>query len=130
MAIKRRKTKLTEALNSLNKTDIYSLMLFTLYKMNDDPKYSTLSELCYILDGDNLSKLLSYYGGMTIKIPTLREMRLLLQALLLFQYVNLEKGTFEEGLKAVTEDEFEPEEIKSTYKLLLEVVDNYEFSRE
>ena len=130
MAIKRRKTKLTEALNSLNKTDIYSLMLFTLYKMNDDPKYSTLSELCYILDGDNLSKLLSYYGGMTIKIPTLREMRLLLQALLLFQYVNLEKGTFEEGLKAVTEDEFEPEEIKSTYKLLLEVVDNYEFNRE
>lgn len=130
MAIKRRKTKLTEALNSLNKTDIYSLMLFTLYKMNDDPKYSTLSELCYILDGDNLSKLLSYYGGMTIKIPTLREMRLLLQALLLFQYVNLEKGTFEEGLKAVTEDEFEPEEIKSTYKLLLEVVDNYEFGRE
>lgn len=130
MAIKKRKTKIAEALDSLNKTDVYSLLLFTLYKMHDKPEYTALSELCYILDGDNLSKLLSYYGGMTIKIPTLREMRLMLQALLLFQYVNLEKGTFEEGLKVVTQNEFSETEIKNAYKSILEVVANYEFRRD
>ena len=32
MASSKRITKVTEALNALNKEDIYSLMLFTLYK--------------------------------------------------------------------------------------------------
>ena len=87
MAKTKRVNKITTALESLSKNDVYSLMLFTLFKMKDDPKYSTLSELCYILDGDNLAKFLKYFGGLTIKIPTLRDMRLLTQSLLLYQYV-------------------------------------------
>ena len=126
---KKRKTKIVESLNSLDKTDVYSLMLFTLYKMHDIPEYSTLSELCYVLDGDNLSKFLSYYGGLTIKVPTLKDMRLITQALMLYQYVNLEKGEFEEALEAVCGDEFSEEEIKTVYKKILEIVADYEFSR-
>ncbi len=126
---KKRTTKIVESLNALNKTDVYSLLLFTLYKMNDLPEYSTLSELCYILDGDNLSKFLSYFGGMTIKVPTLRDMRLLLQGLLLYQYVNIEEGDYNEALKALV-DEFSEEEIKTTYDKIVEVTKNYDFRRD
>ena len=42
----KRTTKISEALRSMNKTDIYSLMLFVLYKMKEDPDYLTLTELC------------------------------------------------------------------------------------
>lgn len=129
MVKKKRTTKIVEALNALNKTDIYSLMLFTLYKMRDIPKYSTLSELCYILDGENLSKFLSFYGGMTITVPTLEEMRLVLQALLLYQYVNLEHGDFEEALKVVS-DEFPADEIRKVYDKLIEIIRDYDFRRE
>ena len=55
---KKKKTKVQESLQTLNKTDVYSLLLFTLYKMHDIDEYSSLSELCYVLDNDNLIKLL------------------------------------------------------------------------
>lgn len=126
---KKRTTKIVESLNALNKTDVYSLLLFTLYKMNNLPEYSTLSELCYILDGDNLSKFLSYFGGMTIKVPTLRDMRLMLQGLLLYQYVNIEEGDYNEALKALV-DEFSEDEIKTVYNKIVEVTKEYDFRRD
>ena len=104
MVKKKRTTKIVDALNALNKTDVYSLMLFTIYKMRDIPEYSTLSELCYILEGDNLARFLSYFGGMTIKVPSLRELRLILQALLLYQYVNLEADVILNGYKTLFEN--------------------------
>lgn len=124
------RAKIKASLENLSRTDTYSLMMFTLYKMKEIPQYASLCELAYILDGDNLSKLLSYYGGMTIRIPTLREMRVLLQALLIFEYVNLNGGTFEDALKASDDSEFSPAELKEAYKHILEVTANYEFSRE
>lgn len=127
---KKRVTKIVESLNSLSKTDIYSIMLFTLYKLQDIPEYSTLSELCYILDNDNLTKFLSYYGGMTIKVPTLKELRLVLQTLLLYQYVNVEQGDFNEGLKVVSSKEFSADQITDLYTKLSDIIENYEFKRD
>lgn len=129
MGNQKRTTKIVESLNALNKTDVYSLLLFTLYKLKDTPEYSTLSELCYILEGDNLIKFLSYFGGMTIKIPTLREMRLLLQGLLLYQNVNIEEGDYNEALKSAA-DEFSEEELQEIYEKIVEVTKNYDFRRD
>ena len=128
MAKGKRLTKVTEVLDALNKDDIYSLMLFTLYKMKDIPDYLTLTQLCYILDGDTLNKFLSYYGGMTITIPTQHQLKLVLQALSLYQYVNLENGDFEAGLKAVVTYEYDKEEVKELYIKIIEVLADYEFS--
>lgn len=129
----KRTTKLTEALATMNKTDIYSMMLFVLYKLKNQPDYLALSELCYLLDGDDLTKLLSYYGGMTITIPTMRDLRLVMQALYLYQFVNLNGGDFREGMKMILNSdasaEFSADEIKKTYTKILEVLDNYEFDR-
>ena len=66
---------------------------------------------------------------MTIKVPTLREMRLLLQGLLLYQYVNIEQGEYNEALKALA-SEFTEEEIKTVYDKIVEVTRDYDFRRD
>lgn len=128
MASGKRLTKVTEALNLLNKDDIYSLMLFTLYKMKDIPDYLTLTEMCYILDGTSLSRFLNYFGGMTLTIPTKQQFELVLQALCLYQYVNLEGGDLESGLKAVVTIDSDRDEVKALYAKVIEVLSNYEFN--
>ena len=94
----------------------------------DIPEYSTLSELAYLLDGENLTKLLSYYGGLTITIPTLAELRLMVQALTIYQYVNVEGGSFEDALKA-SSDEFSEDSLKSAYQNIVDALNTYEFDQ-
>lgn len=125
----KRITQINEALLALDKEDVYSMMLFVLYKLRDNPDYMALSELGYILDGSDLTKFLGYYGGMTITIPTLKDLRLVTQALTLYQLVNLEEHSFEDAVKALRDDEFTDDELKQTYAKLVELMGNYEFKR-
>ena len=106
-------------------------MLFALYKLRDVPEYTALSELSYILDGSNLSKFLSFYGGMTLKIPTLKDMRLMIQALLLFQLVNLEETELEDAIKVILDKnrEFSRDELLKAYDTILLVSSKYDFRR-
>ena len=127
MERKKRVTRITESLNNLSKKDTYSLLMFTLYKLKDDPRWTGLSELCYLLDGDSLSKLLTYYGGMTITIPTLADFRLMLKALSLYDLVNLQGYDFDSAMKTILDAEFQEETLKETYKKILEVVSDYQF---
>ena len=129
MITKKRKIEIQKSLNTLNKNDIYSMLLFTLYKMRELPEYSTLSELSYVLDNDNLVKLISYFGGTTIRIPTLREMRLLTESLVLYEYVNLNGGQLAEGLAVICKSEFKQDEILEVYTKICEVVKNFDFER-
>lgn len=69
---------------SVKELDIYSLILFALFKLRDIPDYLVLSELVYILDKDSLLKLCEYFGGTTIHIPTIDELESLLYSLLLY----------------------------------------------
>ena len=123
----KRVSQVRTALDQLDKDDIYSLMLFALYKLRDMPEYLALSELCYVLDSDNLPKFLSFFGGMTLQVPTLKDMRLVLAALKIYQYVNIEHGEFEEALTASVTDEMSVDEVKDTYVKICEVMKNYEF---
>jgi hypothetical protein len=84
------KTSIKANLNNLHLSDIYSLMLFIIYKLQDVPEYAVLSELCYLLDGNNLTRLLTYFAGKTITFPTEDEMATLTNALLLYQYINID----------------------------------------
>ena len=76
-----------EQLDSLKVTDIYSLILFTLYKLKDIPEYSTLSELAYILDKKSLLNFFEYFGGTTITIPTLKDFKLVIISSYIIFYV-------------------------------------------
>ena len=83
-------TSIKSKLNALSLSDIYSLMLFILYKVQNVPEYQVLSELCFLLDGANMPRLLAYYAGKTIKFPTTAERTELTSALLLYQYINID----------------------------------------
>lgn len=84
------KTSIKANLNSLHLSDIYSLMLFIIYKLQDIPEYAVLSELCYLMDGASLTRLLTYFAGKTITIPTEEEFSTMSNALLLYQYINVD----------------------------------------
>jgi len=116
-----------QELSRLTDTDIYSLTLFALYKIKDIPEYSTLSELAYILDKDNLLKICEYFGGKTIQIPTIDELELIIYSLLLYQYVNIKNVSFEEALPMINCKEIDLRIIKTNYNKLCEILDKYRF---
>ena len=92
-------TRLKSEIDTLKNKDIYSLMLFILFKLRDLPEYSTLSELIYILNKDEFLKLCEYFGGLTIKIPTIEELENLVNVLLLYKYINIDNMEQEEAEK-------------------------------
>jgi hypothetical protein len=116
-----------QELENLKQMDLYSLILFSLYKMIDIPEYSSTAELAYVLDKENLLNLCEYFGGQTIKIPTLQEIESLTYSLLLFQYVNIEGMNYEEAISLIGHESKDLREIKSNYEKLMKVLSKYEF---
>lgn len=107
--------KIKDELLNLRNKDIFSLLLFVLFRCNKVKEYSTLSELAYTLDKDNLLKLLEYFGGTTITIPTISELETLLYSLLLYQYVHVD------GMEFVDAERI----IRSSYRDVDSVVEGY-----
>lgn len=77
-------------LTRLTDQDMTTLLLFSLYKLQNNPKYATLSSLAFLLDKETLVKFLGLYGGLDIRVPTLQEFQLLVNALRIYNNVNLE----------------------------------------
>lgn len=113
-------------ISKLSENDIYSMGLFTLYSLTEIPDYRVLSELPYILDKKSLLKFCKYYGGTTIKIPTVEELETVMRVLLLYQRVNIEKKSLEDALKELGYTTLN-KKILQVYKLISEVLDKYEF---
>ena len=82
--------------------DLYTLSLFILWKLQDIPEYSTVSEMMYILDKESVLKLVEYYGGQTIQIPTQDELRVVMYTLLMYQYINIDKFSYKDALNKIT----------------------------
>ena len=124
------KTSIKANLDTLHLSDVYSLMLFVLYKVQDIPEYAILRELCYLLDGSNLNRLFTYFAGQTVTFPTKEEMSILTNALLLYQYVQVDGLTYPEGeaklegLKAS-----EKKKVLDLYLKLLPIMANYNIDR-
>ena len=107
--------------------DIWTLLLFALYKIKDLPEYSTLSELAYILDKKSLLKLCEYFGGITMNIPTIEDLENLTKSLLLYQYTIIEHKTYDEAIKLLGDTD-NLRLIKSNYVKLCNILDKYTFS--
>lgn len=124
------KTSIKENLDTLHLSDVYSLMLFVLYKVQEIPDYAILSELCYLLDGSNLNRLFTYFAGQAVTFPTKADMTILTNALLLYQYVQVDGLTYPEGeaklegLKAS-----ERKKVLDLYVKLLPIMANYNIDR-
>lgn len=121
-------TTLTTNLNALKEKDLYTLLLFVLYKTKDIPEYSTLSELAYLLDKNSLLTLCEYYGGLTITIPTITELEMILNALLLYQKVDIEKQDLKEQLKMFNLPNEDRKKLLAAYEEVKKTVANYNFN--
>ena len=124
------KTSIKANLNNLHLSDIYSLMLFIIYKLQDVPEYAVLSELCYLLDGNNLTRLLTYFAGKTITFPTEDEMATMANALLMYQYINIDGETLVDAqakLEDVTPKQLD--KITNLYLQLLPIMRQYNIDR-
>lgn len=120
---------LKDELNKLTTNDVYSLILFTIFQLKKLPEYAVLSELIYSLDRDSLLNLCKQFGGMTITIPTLDDLNVVVNALLLYCYVQLEHKTIEESLEILNKDQTTLEQIKSVYMQIGNVISDYDFRR-
>lgn len=125
-------SKLKLLLNNLQLSDIYTLMLFILFKIKEIPEYATLSELCFLLDGSNLTRLFTYYAGKTVTFPTEKELVTLIKALLLYQYINLDGNTLTEALIKISDNELtenQKNEILNLYLKIIPIIDEYNINR-
>lgn len=116
-------------LEELNQTDVYSMVLFGLYKLQGVNEYSTLSELPFILDHKSLDNLLEYYGGLTIRIPTKQELNDMIGALLLYQLVHLDNVPYDVAISELKQQDCKKENVLDMYSKLGDFMSNYEFKR-
>ena len=117
-----------EELQKLHEPDIWSLLLFVLFKIKDVPEYSGISELAYILDRKNLLKLCEYFGGITLRIPRIEELEILVYGLLLYQYIDIEGITEEDALVLISREGLSLKEVKTSYRKIKETLKNYDIS--
>ena len=115
-------------ISNLKEADIYSILLFALAKLRDIPEYSALSELSFILDKQSLVKLCQVFGGLTIKIPTLSELEDISYALLLYQYVDINKIKLDDAFKLLETSDINIRTIKDTYFKIKDLLAEYEIS--
>ena len=118
-------TRLKNELTTLKNQDVYSLLLFVLFKLKDLREYSTLSELIYILDKDGFLKLCEYFGGLTIKIPTIEELEKLVNVLLLYKYINIDNIEQEEAEKLLKCSAKELKYIRENYLQVVNILTKY-----
>lgn len=117
-----------EELQKLHEPDIWSLLLFVLFKIKDVPEYSGISELAYILDRKNLLKLCEYFGGTTITVPTIEELETLVYGLLLYQYINIESISEEDAIVMISREGLNIKNVRTAYSKIKDTLQNYELT--
>lgn len=115
-------------LGKLKDQDLWSIMLFVLYKVREVPEYSALSELAYILDKKNMLKLCEYFGGCTITIPKIEELENMIYGLLLYQYADVEHILFEDAVELISKNNVDISSVKTSYHKIKAVLENYDFT--
>ena len=119
-------TQTTKDLEKLKEKDLISLILFCIYKLSKDPEYSTISELIYVLDKESLYKLCSTFGGCTLKIPTISELKTLTNVLLVYQYVNIDGFSFVKACEMLNVDVKNRKEVLKLYEKVMEIISSYD----
>lgn len=120
--------KISTELDALRDNDIYSLMLFALYKSSELPEQSSLSQLAYILDKENLLRLCEFYGGLTIKIPTIEELETLVYSLLVFQKVDIEHNLLDDVMRSIKVKGVDMDAIQTSYGVIKQLLKDYKFN--
>lgn len=114
-------------LKSLDEQQLFTTMLFVLYKLSDDPNYSAMSKLSYALDKESFLNLCEIFGGTCVRIPTLEEVNHVAKAFLLFQYINIDKMEYEDAVKKVFQKDEDSTDVTVIYGDLCKILQGYSF---
>ena len=114
---------------NLKSNDIYSLMLFILFKIRDIPEYSTLSDLIYILDKESFLNLCEYFGGLTIKIPTIDELEIVVYSFILYEKVDIDKLSLSNEIENLNIDRYKRQKVLDTYFKVKEIMNEYDIRK-
>lgn len=117
-----------DELNNLKTNDTYSLILFVLYKLRDVPEYSGISQLAYVLDEENFLNLCEYFGGLTIKIPSINELKDIVDALLLYQYIDIDGMDYAAAIEKIGFQSHQLRHIKTIYTDIKSILKEYKFN--
>ena len=116
-----------KSIDDFKDVDIYSLAMFILYKLVDVQEFSIMGELPYILDKKSLLNFCNYFGGRTIKVPTLNELYSTMHLILLYHYINVDKKSFDEAFKLVGYKDIDRKKIVSAYEKIDSILNKYQF---
>ena len=105
-------------------------MLFILFQVQNIPAYAVTSELCYLLDGANMTRLLTYFAGKTVTFPTESEMTIVTNALLMYQYINIDGETFTSAQNKLGElSKREKDAVTELYVQIIPIMKKYNIDR-
>lgn len=123
------KSNILKALEELDKEDIYSLILFVLYRLKDVSEYSILSELIYLLDNKSFTNFLSYFEGQIIKVPKISDLMDIINALLFYERKINTCASDDEILTLLNIPKKDKQQIISTLNLISGIIEEYDFKR-
>lgn len=104
-------------LQRFSQSDVYSIICELIYAVKDDPKYSAICELAYLLDKDSFIKLIKYFGGSNLKVPSVDEFKSAIKIMQLYHYFNIENMPWKEALVKAG---FERNETRSAQRNLMQ----------
>ena len=110
-----KKNNMRDALERMGEMDVYSMLLYMLFRLKDDPKYSTLSMLVWALDKESLLNFLRLFDGQEIKVPDMKDLMTVITVLQLYHMVNLNGMELEEAISRVVTDEIPHNELMELY---------------
>lgn len=116
-------------LKDLKSVDVYAMSMFILYKLTNVDEYSVMGELPYILDKESLLNFCNYFGGRTIKVPTLNELHSVMYLILLYQYTKIDGIPYDSAVKLIGFKSSELRNVKSSYSKICEILDKYQFGK-
>ena len=77
------------------------------------------------MDKDSLLSLCEYFGGMTIRIPTVDEIESVINSLLLYQYIDLDGYSYEEAIEKIGFESYQLRQVKKDYNKIKQVLTGY-----
>lgn len=117
-------------LQKLNQKDMYAIICETLFTLKDNPKYSVMSELSYLLDKDSFINLVKYFGGTSIDIPTIDEFRKTIKLILLYQYFHIDNLSWKNSLEKAGYDMYETRQAQKQLIEFTNVLENIKLGRD
>lgn len=117
--------KLEHDLKRLTEKELYTVALFALYKLNESPEYSSLSQLVYVLDKSNLLKLCQIFGGQTITIPTISELEEVIYAIWVNHEISANGKSYEDVKSELSKKDINLTNIMKIYEQIKELLGSY-----